>query len=142
MTLIIGCINLNVPKVTYKMSTKEGIIFTPGSKEVTVDRSSLIGVPLEDYIKEKKKASRKTDSSNPKKGRKLQSRRKDRTRKESSKKSSRQDKRVSKKETSKAPTKKYIEIKRVPEATLHEILNSVGVDTEGYNLRLVATKKQ
>jgi len=35
-----------------------------------------------------------------------------------------------------------IEIKKVDEATLREILNSIHVDSEGYNLRLVATKKK
>lgn len=142
----IGYINLNVRKVAFKMSHKEeGIIFTPGSKgDIVVDKASIIDVPLDDYIKSKRKSATKTDDSKSlRRGKKALSRRKNRANKEPSKKSSRQEKRDSKKDSkTKQPAKKNIEIKKVDEATLREILNSIHVDSEGYSLRLVATKKK
>ena len=121
---------------------QEGIIFNPDKKEPVVDKLNAVNLSLEDFIKQKRASKKTADSKSSNRSKKQTTVKKTRTSRKISKKPSRQEKRESKKDSqTKTPSKKNIEIK-VPESTLHEILNNVGVDTEGYNLRLVASKRK
>lgn len=123
------------------MSKEEGIIFNPEKKEI-ISKNNYLDRSLEDILEENKKARRTEGSKSTRRGKRQRTEGSKNRRGTDSKKSSRPIKKETRKEKPSKPSlKKNIDIK-VPESTLQDILKDIGVDTEGYSLRLVATKKK
>ncbi|KAK8889339.1 hypothetical protein M9Y10_034085 [Tritrichomonas musculus] len=123
------------------MSKEEGIIFNPEKKEI-ISKNNYLDRSLEDILEENKKARRTEGSKSTRRGKRQRTEGSKNRRGTDSKKSSRPNRKETRKEKPSKPSlKKNIDIK-VPEATLQDILKDIGVDTEGYSLRLVATKKK